>query len=197
MRRLIWITSLWPGLAPLWLRGQWSGLVVAVAFAASVNFALISTFVWPQWLSRELPPLATPVVAWVLVLGFWIVGLRAGVRELSRPQPSAEPDPRLDAWFREAQTEYLKGHWIEAETLLSRLLARQPADAEARLLLSSVWRRTKRIEPAKQGLLELKQTPARTKWWLEIETELAQLTELEQPEPTTIEPPTATHSRAA
>ena len=51
-------------------------------------------------------------------------------------------DPQLDDWFREAQHEYLKGHWIAAETQLTRLLARQPADAEARLLLASLQRRS-------------------------------------------------------
>ena len=43
-------------------------------------------------------------------------------------------DPQLDEWFCEAQTEYLKGHWFEAETLLARLLSQRPDDVEGRLL---------------------------------------------------------------
>ena len=93
MRALSWMTSLWPGLAPLWLYGRWHGLAAAAAFAGLVNFALITTFVWPQWLSRELPPAATPVLAWVLVLGFWIVGLRgaAGIGPSEARCPCRRP----------------------------------------------------------------------------------------------------------
>lgn len=180
MPALSWMTSLWPGLAPLWLRGRWSGLVAAAAFAGLVQIALVSTFVWPHILSRELPSWATPAIAWILVLGFWVAGFRAGLRELSRsPVPAPAADPQIDTWFREAQSEYLKGHWFEAESLLAKLLARQANDAEARLLLASIERRTKRLSESRQTLQDLKQSPTAAKWWLEIETELTQLAELE------------------
>jgi hypothetical protein len=110
----------------------------------------------------------------------WIVGIRwaAGTwRQLCPPKPAA--DPQIDDWFREAQHAYLKGHWIEAEGLLAKLLARQPADAEARLLLAAVQRRTKAWEQSRRTLNELRALPAAARWGLEIESELEQLSELE------------------
>src|SRR5688500_6996498 len=74
----LYVLALWPGLARLWLRGEFIGLLTAVAFAAAVNFALIATFVWPQLVSRQLPPWCIPLVAWIAVVWFWIAGLRAG-----------------------------------------------------------------------------------------------------------------------
>jgi hypothetical protein len=180
MRLLSWTICLWPGLASLWLRGRWQGLAVALAFAGLLNFALISTFVWPRLVSPAVPAWATGAAAWVLVLGFWIAGIHAAGKQLARrAQTAPADDQEFDAWLWEAQTEYLKGHWIEAETLVSRQLARRADDAPARLLLASVFRRTQRLAEARQTLNHLKQSPAATNWLWEIEAELAQLAELE------------------
>ncbi len=106
---------LWPGLAGLWLRGGWANLIVAAAFAAAFNFALVTTFVWPQILSREVPPWGAPAAAWVLVLWFWVMGRRSAVRLLSlEAAKSLQPDEISDALLADAQREYLKGHWLEA-----------------------------------------------------------------------------------
>src|SRR5262245_50023041 len=70
--------ALWPVLARLWLRGEFVGLVTAVGFATVLNFALITTFVWPQLVSRGLPAWAVPAMAWIVVVWFWVAGLRAG-----------------------------------------------------------------------------------------------------------------------
>jgi hypothetical protein len=86
-------------------------------------------------------------------------------------------DPQIDDWFREAQHEYLKGHWIAAETMLTRLLSQQPADTEARLLLASVQRRSGARSQARQTLIELQPVAARWQW--EIDAELSQLADLE------------------
>jgi hypothetical protein len=155
-------------------------LAAATAFAGLVQFALICSFVWPELLSPDVPPWAAPVTAWVLVLGFWIVGYRQGRLELAQLRsPPATDDPQLEAWFREAQSKYLKGHWIEAETLVSRLLACRADDIEARLLLASICRRTGRLAEARKTLHTLKQLDSAANWRLEITTELQQLTELE------------------
>jgi hypothetical protein len=168
MCALSWTTCLWPGLAALWLRGRWGGLVTAIAFGLLLNFALLTTFA-----PREMPVVptgtATPAAAWVVVLGFWIVGLWLGRRELTPAKVSI--DPQIDAWFREAQTEYLKGHWIEAETLLAKLLAKQPEDVEGQLLLATVQRRTGRLAAAHSTLSQLSQVESAARWALEIHTE--------------------------
>lgn len=173
MRALSWMTCLWPGLAALWLRGRWAGLLGAAAFAGALNFALITTLapgvggVTSLWLRGA---------AWVLVLGFWILGIRRGLGELTRPRQAATPAlPQLDEWFRQAQTEYLRGHWIEAETLLSRLLVQQPHDAEARLLLASTLRRTARLAAARKTLTEMSSEETAARWTWEIQAELARI----------------------
>lgn len=166
----------WPGLAGLWLRGRWLSLAAAVGFAAAVNVALLTTFVWPRFLSRDLPSWASPLSAWVLVLWLWTLGWRSGAQILSREAAkSLRPDAASDAQLCEAQTAYLKGHWLEAESLLVRLLARRPGDAEARLLLASVFRRSGRDELARQQLTALAQLPAAAVWRDEITAELKQL----------------------
>ena len=168
----------WPGLAGLWLQGRWLSLVVAVGFAAAVNAALIITLVWPRFLSRDLPPWAAPLSAWVLVLWLWTVGWRSGMRVLSREAAkSLGPDAASDTGLGEAQTEYLRGHWLEAESLLVRLLVRRPGDAVARLLLASVYRRSGREELARQQLAELALLPAAAVWREEIAAELKQLSQ--------------------
>src|SRR5688500_16065858 len=90
MRRVaLWL--LWPGLAPLWLRGSGRGLAIAAAFGVLLNFALISTFVWPLLLSQSLAPWAVPAAAWVLVLWFWMVAARSGARFLAAQAARERP----------------------------------------------------------------------------------------------------------
>jgi len=167
------ILSVWPGLARLWLRGQWSGLAVAMGFGSLLQLALVVTFVWPQLLSRDLPIWAAPTGAWVLVVGLWIAGVRSTLalrRQLAREamgNPAA-----VEPLLRQVQTEYLKGHWIEAESLLRQLLGQRPADVEAQLLLATLYRRTKRYDEARAQLDALTQHAAAAKWIDEIDREL-------------------------
>jgi hypothetical protein len=176
MRGLVRMTSLWPGFARLWRRGDIQGLLIALSFAVVLNLALVVTFaperILPDWgVAGELWP---TVLAWVFVLSFWIVGVRAGQRVASRlKEPSKTIDPELEARFVAAQQQYLRGHWIEAETLLKQLLAVNPEDCEARLLLASVERRSGLSGDARRTLVSLQEMPAAGRWHLEIERELA------------------------
>ncbi len=164
---------LWPGLASLWLRGSGRGLAAAAAFGGLLNFALISTFVWPQLLSRGLAPWVVPAAAWVLVLWFWIVAARSAAsfmaQEAARRTPPNDDANRL---LVQAQTEYLKGHLSQAESLLTQLLETYPGDAEARLLLATLCRRTGRKEDAEIHLKELMELPEAAAWRMEIASEL-------------------------
>lgn len=165
-------TMAWPGLAGLWLRGGWTDLGLAVAFAAALNFALVTTFVWPQLISRDLPAWGVPLAAWVLVLWFWVMGRGRAVRLLAiEAAKSLQPDDISEALFREAQGEYLKEHWLEAQSLLVRLLSRRPGDAEARLLLVSVYRRSGELDLARQQLVELSRLAAAQRWQEEMQQE--------------------------
>lgn len=165
--------AFWPGLAALWLRGSWLGLACAVLFTAALQFALVTTFVWPQILSRQLPAWAMPAAAWVSVLWLGVVGRRSAARILaSEAAKSLQPDAEADALLAEAQTEYLKGHWMEAQAVLSRLLIRRPGDAEARLLLASVYRRSGQPAAAADQLALLAELPRADRWREEISAEM-------------------------
>ena len=164
---------LWPGLASLWLRGSGRGLAAAAAFGGLLNFALISTFVWPQLLSRGLAPWVVPAAAWVLVLWFWIVAARSAAKFLAQEAARrTPPDDDANRLLVQAQTEYLKGHLSQAENLLTQLLETHPGDAEARLLLATLCRRMGRKEDAENHLKELIELPQAAAWRMEIASEL-------------------------
>ncbi len=199
MRGLVRTTSLWPGLAELWLRGSVWGLSTALAFALGLNFALLATFAPDRVWSRfgVAGGVWTTLLAWVFVLSFWIVGVRSGLRTATRSKGSSPTiDPELEARFVSAQQEYLRGHWIEAETLLMQLLAANPNDCEAKLLLASVERRSGRPNDARRTLEQLAEASFAGRWRQEIEREIAHIdanagaspprTESNLPGPTTI-----------
>ena len=41
MRRLRWLTLVWPGLPQLWFAGSWAGLALAAGFAVAVESAVL------------------------------------------------------------------------------------------------------------------------------------------------------------
>ncbi len=177
--------AVWPGLARLWLRGETGGLLTAVAFALLLNLALITTFVWPQLLSRQLPEWLVPAMAWFAVVCFWVAGLRAGIEVVAAMRGATIPaDAESTTLLRQAQLDYLKGHLIEAESRLATLLSRTPGDVEAWLLLASVQRRTRRPAEARQSLAKLAELSGSVVWSEEVNRELAKIQSLEREQPT-------------
>ncbi len=172
MRRdALWL--LWPGLASLWLRGSGRGLATATAFGGLLNYALITTFIWPQLLSRGLAPWLVPAAVWILVLWFWIVAARSTAKFLSvEAAKQTPPNDDANRLLMQAQTEYLKGHLSQAESLLTQILETCPGDAEVRLLLATLCRRHGRNEEAMHHLNELSELPQAATWRMEIASEL-------------------------
>jgi cytochrome c-type biogenesis protein CcmH/NrfG len=80
--------------------------------------------------------------------------------------------------FIQAQAEYLKGHWFEAETLLGQLLENQDSDVDAQLMLATLYRRTGRIEDGRRKLQELERMDGANKWVLEMAREREMLDRL-------------------
>ena len=119
-------TALWmlyPGLAPLWLRGSGRGLAAAAAFCCLLNFALITTFVWPQLLSRSLAPWVVPVAAWVSVLWFWMVAARTTAKFLAQEAArQVPPDEHANHQLVQDQTQYLKRQLSHSDSLLHELV---------------------------------------------------------------------------
>jgi len=172
---------------------------MAVCFTAVLNWALLATFAADRLPAAWLGSTTASAAAWVLVLGLWVVGLvqnRAALWSAAHKVTTGQATAR-DERLQEAQTHYLKGHWIEAETCLSTLLAAEPEDAEALLLLASIERRTGRIDAAVNTLVELQQSAAATRWAWEIRTELARLASNTQEPPRSSTPIELPEQRAA
>jgi len=159
------LTCLWPGLLRLWYRGQWGGLAVACLFSAAVNVVVASTLLWP-----EFAPTSLRAAGICLLATWWLVAALLSFRELPEIAASTHDDP-YKGLFMAAQTEYLKGNWIEAEAHVRKLLRRRPRDVESLLLLATLKRRTRRWDEARRQLQYMARLDAAAAWQVEIRTE--------------------------
>jgi hypothetical protein len=173
--RLHWCAYLWPGLPQVWLRGSWVGLTLAVGFTAIANVLLAATLVWDGWLPERgrWIGLAGLAVIWAVS---WIEGRAEWRRLLAQWREGADdaesqPDARREQGYRDAQTAYLAGDWVSAERRLLELLRYDARDAEARLLLATLWRHEDRHEAALRELEILERLETAAPWAFEIATE--------------------------
>ncbi len=163
------ITCLWPGLRRLWYHADVSSLAVAATFAALLNVAL-----WASFVRYDTVSTAWRTGAWLSLALFWLFGLWQGGREPSPAGGQPGEESQQDLFIR-AQSQYLRGHWMEAQMLLEELTGRDPGDVEAHLLLASVYRRARRIDLSRRQLRKLQDHPGAAKWRFEIGRELATL----------------------
>ncbi len=165
MRRMPWTAYFWPGLPQLARDGNWAALAVAVAAAALLNAVLLGTCVW-----TEIVAPGPRIICWVFLglawsgaIGFWTFNDRQRATALAKTDGGKS--------FEEALAEYLKGNWFEAERRLSFLLRRDEHDLEARLLLATLLRHTKRLDEATSQLNLLARLDGAPRWALEIRRE--------------------------
>jgi hypothetical protein len=163
---MAWI---WPGLIPLWLEGSWSGVLLAVGFAGLLNLLLLASLVWEDLLS-----LAWLISGWAIVASLWLVSAIWSSRNYERRQQLAQ-EVNADDLFRQALSEYLQGSFLAAESTLERLLKHHPHDVEARLLLATLLRHTKRHDEARSQVARLAQLEGAQRWATEIAAEREQL----------------------
>ncbi len=174
MRRMPKAMYVWPGLPQLWKGGNWYALAVAATAAALLNLLLAVTFGW-----SELIAPATRTALWIGMFAGWITAIAATEMRYRRTNPAEDTDADTDRYC-EAIEFYLKGDYFQAERLLSGLLRRDARDAEARLTLATLMRRTGRFDEATRQLDRLVRIEAAEKWELEIERERELLAELEK-----------------
>lgn len=170
MEAKYYATCFWPGLAELWWRGRLSALPAALAFTLVVNLILVARYLYPGWIHGGLVSLAF----WggLITLFFYIIRTARELPTLINPrETSQEPDR-----FPDARIAYLSGQWEEAEGLLTDVLAIEPRDPPALLLLTGVYRHTGRLEAAELLLRELSRLEVADAWLLEIEAESKRLT---------------------
>lgn len=155
----------WPGLPRLWKQGSWTSLAESLGFAAALNLAIWLTWVAPTDTWRNWSPVVWSLLGCCWGVSFW--------RHAWTPLVVAcEPvDAQYQGLFLQAQAEYLKGHWFEAEAVLRKILNAVPADVEAGLLLASLLRRSKRSEEARSELRRLSRLAAAEKWQMELARE--------------------------
>ncbi len=179
MGKIPWGTYLWPGLSLIWRHGSWLGLAIAVGFTALVNLALASSILWSELFTAGLRSLI-----WAVVGGIWALSAIFASRWDSREARPQNMPPREDS-FALAMDHYLKGNWFEAEYLLSGLLAANPRDVDAGLMLATLWRHTGRLDEALEGLARLERCEDAKKWLWEIgqERDLVRRAQVRQAEP--------------
>jgi hypothetical protein len=184
---------LWPGLPQLWFEGAWSGLALAFGFALLVNFLLVASLIWVELIAPTVLALGWLAIALIWVGSGIFVAWTGGLRD-----SSAAVQTRDDL-FRTALGEYLKGAWFEAETLLGRLLALDNRDVDARLMLASLLRHTRRPLEARRQLDELERLEKAARWQAEIDHERQLLKRLEAvlPAGPAVEPAAAETAQAA
>jgi hypothetical protein len=175
------------------MRGAWSGLALAAAFAALLNTLLVATLVWVEWVNPGLR-----VAGWTALAALWFSALVMGrlgwdFRGMAGRRWARFCDPRLglseaygegkssEDLFREAQSQYLQGNWLQAEVLLCHLIRGNSRDVEARLMLATLYRHTGRPGEAAGQLQPLEVMEDARKWREEIKGEWAHLSRLREP----------------
>jgi thioredoxin-like negative regulator of GroEL len=191
MTSLRYLTLVWPGLPWLWLRGSVAGLVLALAFAVSLDVAVATTFLWPGLV--ELP---FTIAVWAATGVVWLVSTASAVAafppSLARP-PAAEIDPL----FVRARDAYLARDWVVAETRLRQLLELAPTDGEAQLLLATLLRRAGRLDEARTALDKLSASDSGRRWRAAIAVERHRMANGDGDEPATVPLPGREGAQAA
>ena len=159
------LSCFWPGLAQAWWRGSFAGLMAALAFGWGLCILLVATFIWPDWFYHWVVSLG-----WFAMLTFWLIASVRSHWHFGQLQADAGPVAG-DSRFAQAQTEYLRGNWFEAESLLLAILTDTPRDAEAHLLLAGVHRQTRRWSAAFRRLDQLELLDTAARWTFEIRRE--------------------------
>lgn len=164
-----YLTLVWPGLPWLWLRGSRTGLVLALAFAVTVDVALLTTFIWPELLGVEFT-----IALWTATAVIWLVATASAAAAVPAPLPRVRAEA-VDALFVEARDAYLAHDWVAAQAHLEELLALAPTDGEAQLLWGTLLRRVGRHAEAREALAQLSRSDSGGRWRAAIARELVLL----------------------
>ena len=141
----------------------WAPAMLAAAIVASValNSLLVATFVGSDLITPWLR-----IILWGLLAAAWTAGVGYSFW-FDRCDQARRKSP-VGNLFECALDEYLKGNWFEAERGLYRLLRDNDHDLEARLLLATLFRHTKRFDEATRQLNLLARLAGAYRWSLEI-----------------------------
>jgi signal transduction histidine kinase len=164
---------LWPGLPRLWAHGDWVAFFWAAIFAVLLNSALVVTFIWPELVSPMIR-----VALWSALAAVWLTSAAWYAWRIRFETVSPQQLADLGTLFVQAQDQYLRADWYQAEVTLRRLLRADSQDVDSRLMLATLMRRTGRIDEARRELARLEQLERSEKWQLEIEQERKRMARL-------------------
>jgi hypothetical protein len=161
-----YLTLAWPGMPWLWLRGSMLGLGLALAFAVTLDVAVVTTWIWP-----ELVDLPFKLAVWSGAGIVWLLATVSALSAFPPPLPTRR-DETVNRLFVQARDAYLARDWLAAEARLHELLTRAPTDGEAQLLLATLLRRVGRADEARTALDKLSRSDAGLPWRSAIAREL-------------------------
>ena len=170
-----YLTLVWPGMPWLWLRGSFAGLMLAFAFALTVDVAVFTTWIW-----SELVDFRLSLALWTATAIVWLIATGSALTGFPPPIPAGR-DVAADALFVKARDAYLARDWLAAETKLRALLDMSPTDGEAQLLLGTLLRRVDRLDEAAAALEALSRSDAGAPWRPAIARELERIAAARQP----------------
>lgn len=171
------LTLAWPGLPWLWLRGSRSGLTLAIAFALTVDVAIVTTWIW-----SELIGIGATIGLWAGAAAIWMIATASALAAFPAPIPRPRSGA-ADGLFVKARDAYLARDWPAAEAHLRELLAIAPTDGEAQLLQATILRRLGRLADARTALAALAASDSGGPWRAEIARELSLAGPARRPSP--------------
>jgi len=169
-RRLpIALLTVWPGLAQIWTGQEVLGLILATGFAATLNLAIVSKFLWTEAFAAGLPGFFATLAAltWVAACGYTVWWLW-------RRHPARHREA-IDGLFRDACAAYLQGRWDDSRRTLERLLALDETDADALMQLATLYQRTLQRDLARSTYRQCLDLEGGAKWRWEVGRALAAL----------------------
>ncbi len=171
MPRRAWIAvlSLWPGLAQIWSGQEVLGLMLAALFAATLNLAVLTQFLWTDAFASGWPAFfaALAMITWLAAMGYTLWWVWRCHPERHRTE--------IDRLYREALGHYLQGRWNDARRLFEQILAMDETDADALMQLGSLFVRTGQHGLARQTFRQCLELDQGAKWRWEIGQALARL----------------------
>ncbi len=163
------LLSLWPGLAQIWTGQEILGLMLATLFAATLNLAILSRFLWTEAFAAGMPAFFASLAAltWFVAFGYTLWWLWRCHPERHREE--------IDLYFREAVEAYLQGRWDDSRRRLEHILTLDETDADALMQLATLYLRTFQTDLARATFRQCLQLENGAKWKWEIGRELARM----------------------
>jgi len=158
-------------LPQIWSGQEVLGLILASLFAATLDLALVSRFIWtesfpPGW-SAFFASLAT--MTWVAGVGYTLWWIWRCHPERHRVE--------IDRLYGEALEHYLQGRWNEARRRYEQILAMDETDADVLMQLGTLFVRTDQSALAQRAFRQCLELESGAKWRWEISQALARLGE--------------------